>query len=295
MGWRKGIRLLALWLAASVACNLPLRTDRPTSMDPTLTALFAQVPTWVAATQSATPQAAPGAPPTPGPTPTPLPPPQPLRDRPLVIASRLTSAPTLDAVFHDWPPLPPYRAERVVYGAEQWRGPQDLSADFLVGWDPQALYLALWVTDDVYAQNAAGYQLYQGDEIEIAFDGDLFGDFEQDDLNADDVLLGISPGFGEPGQRTEAYLWFPEGQRGPRSTSVGIAARRTDNGYVAEIRVPWETLGVTPQAGGYYGFALRISDNDAPDQAVQQSMVANVPQPHLYNRPLTWGNLYLQP
>ncbi|NPA30654.1 MAG: hypothetical protein GXO37_01485, partial [Chloroflexi bacterium] len=232
---------------------------------------------------------------TPGPTPTLPPPPGPLRAGPTVRAIHFPAAPTLDAAFGDWPAQPWYAAEHVVYGAAHWEGPQDLSGTFAVGWDAAALYLAVQVTDDVYAQAAAGFNLYRGDALEIVFDADLFGDFQVPSMNADDVHLGLSPGFERPGERTEAYLWFPEAQRGPRTTLIDIAAQATDQGYQVEARIPWEVLLTQPQAGGYYGFALRISDNDEPGQALQQSMVANVPLPHIYNDPTTWGNLVLMP
>ncbi len=290
--WGLGLVALAL------ACNLPLR-PRPTLTDPTLTALFAEVPTWIPTVAGGTlpppaltvwPLTA-----TPGPTPTRIPPPQPLRGGPVVEAVHFPAPPTLDAQFGDWPTQPWYTAAAVVYGPDAWDGPQDLSATFAVGWDAQALYLAVRVTDDAYVQNAAGFNLYQGDALEIVLDGDLFGDFDTAAMNADDVHLGLSPGFQQPGERTEAYLWFPEAQRGPRTTQVDLAARATDAGYAVEARLPWEVLLTQPQAGGYYGFALRVSDDDAPGTTAQQSMVANVPLPHVYNDPTTWGNLFLRP
>ncbi len=295
--WRWRGWWVVLFLVAW-ACNLPLRPG-PTVTDPTLTALFAEVPTWIPTVAGGTlpPPALTAWPATatPGPTPTLPPPPGPLRDGPTVRAVRFPAAPTLDAQFADWPGQPWYTADRVIYGPDQWRGPHDLSATFAVGWDETALYLAVQVTDDVYVQQAAGFNLFRGDALEIVLDTDLFGDFDTAALNADDVHLGLSPGFGQPGERIDAYLWFPESQRGPRTSQIDLAARATANGYDVEARIPWEVLLTQPQPGGYYGFALRISDNDDVGNAVQQSMVSNVPLPHVYNNPTTWGNLALGP
>jgi len=293
---------LAWWglagLMLMVACNLPLR-PAPQMSDPTLTALFMEVPTLIPTLSGGTlpPPALTAWPATatPGPTPTLPPPPGPLREGPTVRALPFAAPPTLDATFDDWPTQPWYSADRVIYGADQWRGPQDLSATFAVGWDERALYLAVRVTDDVYAQSAAGFNLFRGDALEMVLDTDLFGDFQDARMSGDDMHLGFSPGFEQPGQRTEAYLWFPESLRGPRTTLVDIAARASVNGYDVEIRVPWDVLLTVPQAGRYYGFALRVSDNDDVGNAVQQSMVSNVPLPHVYNNPTTWGNLILVP
>ena len=292
LGWGSLLLLMAL------ACNLPLNLNpRPRLTDPTLTALFAGVPTWIPTVAGGTPPALTAWPTTatPGPTPTLPPPAGPLRAGPTVRAVHFPAPPTLDARFGDWPAQPWYIADRVIFGPDQWRGPHDASAIFAIGWDDAALYLAVRVTDDVYAQSAAGFNLFRGDALEIVLDTDLFGDFDVPVMNDDDVHLGLSPGFGQPGERTEAYLWFPEAQRGPRTTLIDIAAQATDQGYQVEARIPWEVLLTQPQAGGYYGFALRVSDNDDPAHAVQQSMVSNVPLPHVYNNPTTWGNLVLMP
>ncbi len=295
--WGTGVAAGAVLLA--LACTAPLALNGTPTPDLTLTALFAEVPTWIPTVAGGTlpppPLTVHPATSTPGATPTPVPPAGPLHPTAVVWALPFAGEPAIDAAFDDWPAQSWYTAAEVIYGAAQWSGLEDASATFAVGWNADALFLAVRVTDDVYVQQAAGFRLFQGDALEIVFDGDLFGDFDVTAMNADDVHLGLSPGFGQPGQRTEAYLWFPEALRGPRTTAVRIAARPTPEGYAVEARVPWEVLLVEPQAGGYYGFALRISDNDAVGQTEQQSMVSNVPLPHIYNNPTTWGNLYLQP
>lgn len=277
-------------------CNLPLTPvaggGPSAGTYATMTALFAQVPTLIP-TVLAT--ATPVEPVTPGATPTLPPPPGPLREGGTVAARRRSAPPTLDGRLDDWPELP-YRADKVVWGPDHWSGPEDLSARFAVAWDDAGLYLAAQVTDDVYAQTARGFNLFKGDALEILIDRDLYGDFATAALNDDDYHLGLSPGIGAPGNQPEAFLWFPKGLRGPRS-QVQIAARSTGQGgsYAVEAFVPWEVLGSPLSPGVYTGFAFRVSDNDLPGQAVQQSMVASVGPPHVYNNPTTWGNLVLVP
>lgn len=297
------LRNLWLWpvllVLIGVMCNLPVTPQGPPGVLPesaaTMTALFGPLPTVLATYRAAT--ATPVQPRVLTPTPVLPTPPGPLREGGTVAAVRVVRPPLVDAQLGEWERLP-YRAQRVVYGEDRWDGPEDVSARFAVAWDENALYLAVQVTDDVFAhpQAATGFNLFRGDALEVLLDRDLYGDFTSQVLNQDDYHLGISPGIGSPGVNAEAYRWFPQAQRGALPEVV-VSARATGQagGYVMEIAIPWDVLGGPPEAGSYYGFALRVSDNDLPDQPAQQSMVANVAPPHVYNNPLTWGNLVLLP
>jgi hypothetical protein len=103
---------------------------------------------------------------------------------------------------------------RPVYGSENWSGEADLSAQYMLGWDEDALYLAARIFDDRYVQEAFEEDIYQGDSVEILLDTDVAGDFYLEALNGDDFQLGISPGNPSPGADPEAYLWYPAAEAG---------------------------------------------------------------------------------
>jgi hypothetical protein len=52
-------------------------------------------------------------------------------------------------------------------------------------------------------------------------------------------------------------------------------------------------MSVTPLAGGRYGFALSLSDNDVAGSSTFQSMVSSVDTRELTD-PTTWGTLILE-
>ncbi len=215
----------------------------------------------------------------------------PVRPGGKVVAGYVASPPVIDG---NWDDLiaPEYSADSIVYGSGQWLGAADSSARFKVGWNNDFLYFAAWVTDDVYVQEATGYNLYKGDSIEILVDSSLPGDYDVNQLNSDDFQLGISPGKGGVGLSSESYLWFPKGQQGDRTTVVQSAAMAADGGYVIEAAIPWGMFGLVPVNGKRYGFAFSVSDNDVIGSQIQQSMVSSSSQRGL-TRPKTWGELYL--
>lgn len=289
--------LMAL-LAASASCDIPGATPPTPFVFPTpnetLTAVFAPTATAEAPGATDTPVVPPTAAPT---VVTPIAG-QPtatlgsLSSRPngtVIEATLLGIAPTVDGELGDWSALP-YSADRIVYGASRWTGVSDCSAVFGVGWDSGNLYLAVRVTDDKYVQTASGDNLWKGDEIEIQIDVDLPIDFYTASLSSDDHQIGLSAGnFGS--LAPQAYRWYPLSKAGTQSTAT-VAGKLTATGYELESKIPWTVLGVTPQEGARYGFALSVSDNDQAGSAVQQSMVSSVGTRKLLN-PTTWGTLAL--
>jgi hypothetical protein len=319
---------LSVLLLAALACNFPaVSTPTPfifPTPDLTMTAIFnptqainpnipptlapaatnTPLPTTIAGPVTAAPTLVlPTAPPTATPTfslPTAAPTSTPAateivegpeaRPKYSVSATYFSDPPDLDGVFDEWG-LEKYPIDNVVYGAGSWKNENDLSATAMLGWDEDNLYLAVNVQDNAYVQNATGENIYKGDSLEVLLDTDVSGDYYSDVLNGDDYQLGISPGSPNPGDDPEAYLWFPESKEGPRP-KVKIGVNSVETGYHVEAAIPWSLFQVDPSKGDHYGFALSVSDNDNPDQNVQQSMVSNDPNRSLSD-PTTWGDLEL--
>jgi hypothetical protein len=320
---KKWIFLVAAILVlgfSSIACNFPFVAS-PTPFvfptpDLTMTALFnptltspavifptqTQPPAWSSPTATS-----PGFQPTSIPTSTPLPPTATATREPTftptrsyagpgmrpkfgMVALHFDSPPRIDASLEEWP-QDRYRIDSVVFGKENHKGENDLSGRAMVGWDGNNLYLGIRVLDQKYVQNASGPNLFKGDSLDILIDTDVSSDFYLAALNEDDFQLGISPGSPAPNKDQEAYLWFPSEIEGARG-QVDIAARARGDGYVVEVSIPWSMLDSQPFNGQHLGFVFSISDNDNPNQNVQESMVSFVPIRTLTD-PTTWGDLTL--
>lgn len=200
------------------------------------------------------------------------------------------SPPEIDGRLADWD-LDTYAVDHVVFGGERRNNPADLSGSMMVGWDEDNLYIAVRVRDDTYVQEESGVFLFRGDSLEVLLDTDVSVDFYVRSLSNDDYQLGISPGSPDLGEDSEAYLWYPETVEGSRSR-VSVGSQALEDGYRVEAAIPWSIFDVEPDDGMHFGFALSISDNDREGEAVQQSMVSNVPTRRLTD-PTTWGDLTL--
>jgi hypothetical protein len=185
-----------------------------------------------------------------------------------------------------------YPARSIPFGEDNWTGPEDLELSFRLGWDNDNLYLAVKVKDDAYVQNASGQDLFKGDSIELLLDVDLDGDFSDNRLSNDDFQLGISPGKPDVDGEKEAYIWYPTSHAGAQS-QVEIASVHSSGVYRVEAAIPWSLVDVDPSAGQTFGFAISASDNDNPNENIQQSMASSAEERKL-NDPTSWGELVLK-
>jgi hypothetical protein len=292
---------LALLLAG---CNLPISSTQPT-MEPQM--MYTAAAQTVAAVLTAVSQGTPTSPGMPGPTSTPLPPtsiPLPTNttipsatptNTPItslsLAAAFLSKAPSIDGPWDEWTTTQ-YPIKNIVFGTANWTGPDDLQASYRVGWDSNFLYLAVKVIDDNYVQNASGTNLYKGDSIEVLLSTNPDADNPLLGLTAADYQIGISPGRPDIGQNMEAYLWYPGAKAGSLS-NVAIGAVPMPNGYRIEFAIPWSVFGISPAKGQAYGFAISVSDNDNPNENVQQTLISSAPD-RILTDPTTWGLLTLK-
>jgi hypothetical protein len=229
---------------------------------------------------------------TPGPSLTPVPTSTDRRPNgELITAAFLSTPPIIDGSLGEWTTTT-YRAESILsYANAGWTGASDLSADFLIGWDANNLYLGVRRFDDTFVQVSTGRYMYRGDDVEIQLDLDLEGDYNSTLVSSDDYQIGLSPG-NFNGLDPEAYRWFPRSVEGSL-VSVDVKAEKSSNGYSLEASIPWIVFGHTPSENQRFGFALSLSDNDLSGVSDWQSMVSTVSTRRVSN-PTTWGTLVLE-
>jgi hypothetical protein len=206
-------------------------------------------------------------------------------------AASLSKPPTIDGTWEEWTTTQ-YPLKNVVYGASNWKGSSDLQASYRVGWDSHYLYLAVKVFDDTYVQNATKENLYKGDSIEVLLSTNPNADSPSLGLIATDYQVGISPGRPGIGENMEAYLWYPQSKAGSLD-NVAMGAVAMNDGYRIEFAIPWSVFGISPQKGQVFGFAVSVSDNDNPNQDVQQTLISSAPG-RVLTDPTSWELLTLK-
>jgi len=197
----------------------------------------------------------------------------------------LAAAPNIDGDIGDWPGVI-YAIDKIVFGPEFYANQVDLYGEFKLGWDAQYLYLGVLVRDSRFVQTATEDRLFLGDSIELLLDADRNDDPDSQELSADDYQLGFSPGNLEDVPLPVAYLWAPADREGVMQ-SAQVQGRLTDDGYMVEIAIAWQELGLTPTGGMTFGLLLSVSDNDTIGKNEQQTVISISETRNLTN-PTTW-------
>ena len=134
-------------------------------------------------------------------------------------------------------------------------------------WDDQKLYFLVQVTDDsiVNFREVKDLQCWQSDGIEMYFDWNVAGDFNETVFNADDVQL-IMPVKGR-GDTKDEVIKGPDTFSGNKNfplNATRMVSGRTKDGYWAQIEIKWsgvEALGL--QRPAIFGFGISVRDMDS--------------------------------
>jgi hypothetical protein len=248
-----------------------------------------------AAGEISTPETTPtgeGEPPTPTPTAIPADP-SPIATE-NVEATRLDSPPILDGNLDEWAGIQGYSSPFIVEQRPEWDGSLDVEAIWRLGWDDDALYFGVAVTDDLIVQENSPQFAYFGDSLEIELATDIAN--RGDVVTRRDFQFIISPGnFSDLPPAAYRFQGTPEGRlTDAPGTLTRVAARRTDRGYNLEFAIPWRDLNLAPNNGFSLGAALDVNDNDVPgSQRIQYLMLSNVPR-RQWSTPSSWGTLTLR-
>ena len=151
--------------------------------------------------------------------------------------------------------------EQVVYGAEDWKGPGDLSAKVWLRWNPdRELFFAADVADDRIVTNHRGDDPTKSDSVVLCVDARASWKQYLKDYTLGAFRIVIVPGDGD----SPATARF-EGQ--PFGEIVKTASRRTPKGYTIAVQVHFRS-NLVEEPGWTANREIRagvlVNDSDDP-------------------------------
>lgn len=185
--------------------------------------------------------------------------------------------------------------KQIIKGRDKWRNAGDMSAEFRFRWDRNNLYMAVRVYDDMVKADAMLKTLWTQDALEVMFDLDLsdfasdskkrIGDrslFDNDDFKGHFAISSFKR--PEPGLSWKKIA----GTMGAK-----IAGRKTANGYILEIAIPWQGFDYprfTPASGKTIGFDMKLNDTETLGTETEMTWSGNNV---IWKSPALWGKMKL--
>lgn len=139
----------------------------------------------------------------------------------------------------------------------------DLSATLSLRWDNTRLYLAVVVRDDTHVNDAGGYDIWEGDSIQVAFD----------------VEQGRSPydweyGFANTSRGLVAHRW----RDGDADLTKDMQFAVVRYGAITMYEVAFEArhLGVTEFPSTALRLSVAVNDNDGEERRAALELVSGI-------------------
>lgn len=188
----------------------------------------------------------------------------------------------IDGDLEDWKNIPAIKMDKILPKKPDTYQPSenDLSAEYKIAWDENALYLAVKAKDDKVVNewrspSAFGVNknlfsaTYNNDTLQVHFDclGDAGSSLNETGYDQNDLVynLYVNPDTKQ-GQafRSTAPMYELGGTRPMRlEPKVKVAMRQTADGYVYEARFPFAVIRPISLRSGYsFGFGLMVNDHD---------------------------------
>jgi Carbohydrate family 9 binding domain-like len=184
--------------------------------------------------------------------------------------------PVVDGSITEWFTLPggtEVTEKDIKYGKKKWKNEDDLSGNFKFCWDKNYLYFMAEVVDDKFRYENIGKHMFRNDyvmlDIDPHWEPGVKGTFTNKQFqigfgagnmeNTGDPLFDVLP---------EVYVYHPKKLKG--EVNIDVAAKKTEDGYVIETRIPWKFLGVKAVQGMTIGVDVHLSDSD--DSNDQETM-----------------------
>ena len=171
--------------------------------------------------------------------------------------------------------------DQVLSGRDAWKDPSDLSVAAEFAWDEQYLYLAITVNDDVLERNSPINQAYKSDCMEF-FIGTP---------NNENRQIFLAPAMST-GTYNQAQAWC---QQTKSNTQIKIQSRMTNDGYIMEAAIPWQTVfaDFQPTKGIQLRMSYQVCDSDRPNEPAAKTIVWQGSAGN-WLKPEKWGSLILQ-
>jgi len=149
-----------------------------------------------------------------------------------------------------------FRVRSLAGQGKQMRAPADFDPSFRAGWNEKGLLLLVEVRDDVIDEDEKPANMWKADCIEILMSLGRGA--------AEHYQIQIAVGTGADSTYPETRTHLSDNRGGVADTKLSAEAegKKTADGYLVEVLLPWTNMAITPVLGLQFGLQLFINDAD---------------------------------
>jgi len=181
------------------------------------------------------------------------------------------SKPTIDGIMEEsWLPVTSHKLEKRIVGTPA--SDADLSASFRGKWDQDHIYILVEVKDSILINDSEDQPL-EDDAVAVFIDGNNDRATAYD-ANDHQYIFRWNDTTVYEYQKD----WQPDNPAG-----ITFAQDTTAQGYIMEIQIAWDAIGVAPDNRSLFGMDIHIVDDDtggSPDKKIAWISPSHLPGPH---------------
>lgn len=193
-------------------------------------------------------------------------------DYDLLTARRLDSPPALDADFAKWQDGPLYGLDQpgqVASGATSWKGPEQFSARFALGWDDRYLYVGIDVSDPDVCRVPAGVDIRGQSLVILDVETAFHRNYYASAAGSDAFPLLASPGnFQGMGPSLLISRDSVPARFAHYAQEVKAVWKKTERGYSGDIVLPASYFDAAFHEGYELGLVIRLQKALGPPSAL---------------------------
>ncbi len=175
--------------------------------------------------------------------------------KPAATCIRIT--PKIDGSLDDWKDKSPILFPREGVKIRNYKGVQDMSGKFYLGYDKDNFYFAAEMTDDEFSQKESGSKIWSGDSIQMSLAPRLKNEMP------DWYEFGLALTSKGP----EVWCWLsPDSGKVEKPLDCKVAIKNENGKITYECAIPWSELKEISPDSKYFLFSVMHNDNDAGER-----------------------------
>lgn len=199
-------------------------------------------------------------------------------DKPMIEVKKIRKKPTMDGNSATWDDTKPVIVKKDGI---------DTSAEFRLGWDEENFYIFADIKDKTPFNNKQQKdEIWNGDAIELFFGANPQSSPTRSKFDKTDYQMGFSAGSSESNP-SEVWNW----SRSSPGQNCVVFKKKTQDGYIMEIAVPWSNFDFSPKAGEKYGFDIALDDGSPSGK--RETQLQWIGDGTIYQNPSLWAFMKL--